>query len=283
MPFRRTSIDSNQRTGFYSPKRSRVVGSRFTGYDPDALIYINAVEVLDGQSLEDGVKTAYNNFVIGCKTDGIWDSIKSSCILAGARTLSGALTPLVGNPLTNIGFITTDYNRKQGLTGDKSSYLNTNYSGHLATNQHLVVQKTSNNTSNGFFSALAGVTPIDASWVFLRSQSATAGGRMEYGVGPAASLFTDTQTVSSFFGLNQSGTFFTARQSANNEVDTLTQTPTTVTDFEPFYIFADNDNGSVRMQSDFRIFFYSIGESIDLAKFQARVSGLLVQVSGAIP
>ena len=28
MPFRRTSIDSNQRTGFYSPKRSRVVGSR---------------------------------------------------------------------------------------------------------------------------------------------------------------------------------------------------------------------------------------------------------------
>lgn len=28
MPFRRTSIDSNQRTGFYSPKLSRVVGSR---------------------------------------------------------------------------------------------------------------------------------------------------------------------------------------------------------------------------------------------------------------
>lgn len=31
MPFRRTSIDSNQRTGFYSPKRSRVVGSRSVG------------------------------------------------------------------------------------------------------------------------------------------------------------------------------------------------------------------------------------------------------------
>ena len=31
MPFRRTSIDSNQRTGFYSPKRSRVVGSRIIG------------------------------------------------------------------------------------------------------------------------------------------------------------------------------------------------------------------------------------------------------------
>jgi hypothetical protein len=38
MPFRRTSIDSNQRTGFYSPKQSRVVGSRSVGGaggDPD--------------------------------------------------------------------------------------------------------------------------------------------------------------------------------------------------------------------------------------------------------
>jgi hypothetical protein len=38
MPFSRTSIDSNQRTGFYSPKRSRVVGSRLVsgaGGDPD--------------------------------------------------------------------------------------------------------------------------------------------------------------------------------------------------------------------------------------------------------
>jgi hypothetical protein len=36
MPFRRTSIDSNQRTGFYSPKLSRVVGSRrVVATDPD--------------------------------------------------------------------------------------------------------------------------------------------------------------------------------------------------------------------------------------------------------
>jgi len=38
MPFSRTSIDSNQRTGFYSPKRSRVVGSRqvaASASDPD--------------------------------------------------------------------------------------------------------------------------------------------------------------------------------------------------------------------------------------------------------
>jgi hypothetical protein len=34
MPFRRTSIDSNQRTGFYSPKRSRVVGSQRLDSDP---------------------------------------------------------------------------------------------------------------------------------------------------------------------------------------------------------------------------------------------------------
>ena len=34
MPFRRTSIDSSQRTGFYSPKRSRVVGGGLNLWNP---------------------------------------------------------------------------------------------------------------------------------------------------------------------------------------------------------------------------------------------------------
>ena len=282
MPIRRTSNKSSQDTGYYNPEVYSDVGSRIVN-DEDVVTYISAVEAQDGQSLEAGVKTAYSNFILGCKADGIWSSIKSSCILGGARTISGALVPLVGLAPTNIGFIPGDYDRKLGITGDKSSYLNTNYSGRLATSQHLVVQKTSNNTSNGTYSQLAGV--IDAfngAWSFLRSQSAAAGGRLEYGISPGAGLFTNTQSVSSFVGQVQSGTSFTATQSAGNEVDTATQTPTVPSGVHPVYIFADNNVGTVRFQSDFRIFFYSIGESVDLAKFQARVSGLLVQISGAI-
>ena len=90
--------------------------------DPDAQTYLRAVETADalGLPLEQGVQQAVNQFVIGCKADGIWNAIKASCILAGARTLAGALVPLVGTAPTNVGpFVSgTDYNRKTGLVGE---------------------------------------------------------------------------------------------------------------------------------------------------------------------
>jgi hypothetical protein len=63
------------------------------------------------------------SFVKGCKNDGIWTAIKASCILAGARTLAGALVPLVGTAPTNFDglFDSGDYNRKTGLIGDGST------------------------------------------------------------------------------------------------------------------------------------------------------------------
>jgi hypothetical protein len=68
-----------------------------TGLDADAAAYIAAVEAADGQALEAGVRWNIDQFVRGCKADGIWTAIKASCILSGARTLSGALVPLVGS------------------------------------------------------------------------------------------------------------------------------------------------------------------------------------------
>ena len=99
-----------------------------TAFDADAQDYITRVETADGAALEEGVKTAINNFVVGCKADGIWTAIKASCILAGARTLAGALVPLVGPAPTNFNFVSDDYNRKTGLVGNGSTkYLNTNF------------------------------------------------------------------------------------------------------------------------------------------------------------
>jgi hypothetical protein len=95
--------------------------------DPDAAAYIAAVEAADTQALEPAVRAAINDFVVGCKADGIWAAIKASCILAGARTLSGALVPLAGAAPTNFNFVSGDYNRKTGLVGDASTkYLNSN-------------------------------------------------------------------------------------------------------------------------------------------------------------
>jgi hypothetical protein len=91
--------------------------------EPEALTYIAAVEAADGQALEPAVKLAINAFIKGCKNDGIWPAIKASCILAGARTLTGALVPLVGTAPTNVDglFVSGDYNRKTGLVGTGST------------------------------------------------------------------------------------------------------------------------------------------------------------------
>ena len=100
----------------------KVIGNFFTS---EAAAYIKSIETADGQALEPQTKIAINTFIRGCKIDGNWDAIKSSCILAGARTLNGALISLKGTAPTNVNFISSDYNRATGLKGDGSSkYLN---------------------------------------------------------------------------------------------------------------------------------------------------------------
>ena len=119
---------------------------KLQGLDADASAYIDAVALVEGGYTEPGVQRAINDFVIGCKADGIWTSIKASCILAGANTLNGALVPLVGAAPTNVGpFIADDYNRKTGLKGNAAAkYLDSNRANNadLQNNHHLSVYAT---------------------------------------------------------------------------------------------------------------------------------------------
>ena len=91
--------------------------SSFT-WDSDAASYIQRVEQQDGQSLETNVKTAIDTLVKGLKTDSTWGSIDVVCLLAGARTLSGALVALKGPDPTNYNFTQADYHRSVGLKGN---------------------------------------------------------------------------------------------------------------------------------------------------------------------
>jgi hypothetical protein len=111
------------------PMNPRLLVPRAT-FDPDAAAYLRAVEAADGQALETPVKRAVDDFFKGCKADpsgtpgrSNWDAIKASCILCGARTLAGALVPLVGGAPTNVNnnFVEADYNRETGLVGDGST------------------------------------------------------------------------------------------------------------------------------------------------------------------
>lgn len=70
------------------------IGSQPIPTDADALDYLSRMATADGAGVEVGVAVAVDAFVSDSKALGVWDSIRSSCILAGARTLAGALVPL---------------------------------------------------------------------------------------------------------------------------------------------------------------------------------------------
>ena len=113
--------------------------------DSDTNTYIAAVEAADGQSLETNIKTAIADFILGLKNDDVWNYISNCCILAGARTLNGALVPLKGTAPTNYNFVSGDYDRYWGLKGnatDKYLNLNVNNTAELATDKHMSVYIT---------------------------------------------------------------------------------------------------------------------------------------------
>jgi hypothetical protein len=252
--------------------------------DPDAAAYLDAVEVADGQSLEPDTRTAVSNFVSGCKADGIWDAIKASCIMAGARTLAGALVPLVGTAPTNINFVEGDYNRTTGLVGDGSTkYLDSN--------------RADNADPQDDAHQFIYVTEVDTGWTtaFGRTYigAATAGFTSRRNIGPysgqmytscrSAGAITGTGIGNSIGGMGasrSSSTGYDIRIAGGNDSRTVTSvTPGS----SSIYILADNANGTTAYRSDGRISFYSIGESLDLALLDTRVSTLMTDLAAAIP
>jgi hypothetical protein len=230
---------------------SLFISSVFT-YDEDAGNYIQAVETADAQALEPATRKAINNFVIGCKQDGIWTAIKASCILAGARTRLGALTPLAGTAPTSFNFVDGDYNRKTGLVGDGSSkYLNSNRSmqSDPANNQHVSVYLSTytNNTWIGGItnSSTPFYTDLESSGLYC----GTSGSRV--------SIATNT---TGFVGVSRnSDAAFFARKVAATSSSTSVYTSKTMAANYPVFTYW---NGSAfSSYSAARLAFYSIGEA----------------------
>jgi hypothetical protein len=247
--------------------------------DADAIAYVSAVETADGQPLEFGVAKAINDFVVGCKLDGIWSAIKASCILAGARTLAGALVPLVGTAPTNNFFLSGDYDRKTGL-GDASNttkYLDSNYV--LPTlsqnNNHAAVWKSNTATSsNPYFIGAGVVTP--AFNVLALGQNGSynnSANSLEGGVSQTAQgLHATARSNSTSAFIKRPGTSPVSK--TENSL-----TPTGLTN----YVLASNLGGSASLFSTSKFAFYSIGESLDLALLDTRVTALITAIGAAIP
>jgi len=255
--------------------------------DPDALRYIAAVQQADQQSLEPAVRKAITDFIVGCKTDGIWSAIKASCILVGARTLSGALVPLVGSAPTNNGpFVSGDYNRTTGLVGDGvGKYLDSNRANNAdgqddascgvwltsigaSTTQFVIGADGTVNGSTHIGLQRPATVPADRVLVRSRNSDTTGQIFMNVQFSLAAGFYGITRSAAGSFSGNFVGNTATSNfTSAAPSSNTL-------------HVF--NRNGFTQYATA-RMAFYWIGSSLTLASLSSRVSTLVTAIGAAIP
>ena len=267
-----------------NPRLLRPTQGGFSSPDVDARAYLAAVRIADGSNLEPAVAKAISDFVIGCKADGIWDAIKSSCILAGARTLSGALVPLKGAAPTNNGpFVSGDYNRETGLVGNGTSkWLDSGRAGNAdpQNNQHLSVYVSVAHTAgavgayiaSGIAAGATGASDIGRSGIntanlFFRSQASTAAAGLSGG--STTGLIAVSRAASGSYSRRFSG--------STGSVTQASQTPAAST------VGVYRLGGESAGFAEARIAFYSVGESVDLALLDTRVSALITAIGAAIP
>jgi hypothetical protein len=252
-----------------------------SAFDSDAQAYITAVETADEQALEIGVKTAINDFVVGCKADGIWTAIKASCILAGARTLTGALVPLKGTAPTNYNFVSGDYDRNTGLVGNATSK-------NLDSNRNNNADPQDSNHNAVYITVATSVSAqalIGASDPFnevgsnvlrifntsdLRHQN-RRGSNVTTTVsspGPPVGLVGHSRAASETYTVRGEG--------VNYPISSVSQ----ATNNRNVAVFARTATGA--NWSSCRLAFYSIGEAIDLALLDARVTTLISNYTFAI-
>ena len=244
--------------------------------DADAVAYIAAVEAADGQALETATRMAINSFVKGCKADGIWTAIKASCILAGARTRLGALTPLAGTAPTSFNFVDGDYNRKTGLVGDGSTkYLNSNRAGNADPQNSNHLSAYVSTTGIGFAVGYGNGSSSDTS-IALGTPAASVPFRSR-----RVTTFQTRSTVNAvgFLGVNRSASsiFVSRLSSANETINSNSQAPLS----NNYFVFS-RSVGSPNYNTA-RMAFYSIGESLDLALLDTRVTTLINAFAAAIP
>lgn len=252
-----------------------------TPFDADAAVYLRRVEDADGQPLEQGVRDAVTNFVIGCKADGIWSAIKFACILMGARTLSGALTPLAGSAPTNSNFVSADYTRGGATPGLRGNATNKQLNSNRANNAdgrddcHAFACVTGNNFAGSvspvFGSAWYSGTDRYITWVMqsgnlvyvsCNNAAQNIGGS---GSGPTVGGWGVARSGSS------SWSYLTGATASSRTEASVAPSSGNI------FFFSLNGN----FYNSHRLSFISIGASLNLDTLNARVNALQAAISGA--
>jgi hypothetical protein len=239
--------------------------------DMDAVAYINAVEVADTTILEQGVRAAIYNLIVGLKYDQLWDSIGAMCLLAGPRTVDGCMIPLRGPAPTNFGFAAANYNRETGIQGNSvSTYINTNYANNAnpQNDQHVATWATALGIATRLhIGANPGSFSSAGSAIYRSVALLTQSRGVTIASFPAVTL--------GFEGVSRtdSSGYIARNASTNVEIQQNSSTPGSAN----FLVFSD---GAYFASS--RLAFYSIGAGLDLAKLEARISTYLTTIAAVL-
>lgn len=269
-----------------SPRISRVGGvwnlrpqalarreNRWGGLDADAAAYIADVESGDGQTLEPSVREAIHTFVKGCKDDGIWTAIKASAILCGARTLTGALKPLVGTAPTNNNFVSGDYSRAYGLYSTGTQWLDTNRNNNTdgQNDQHMACYSTRTVPAANPIMGAGGASDTGASHIF--NNNATTRSRNTTAVN-----LTGGTSVIGLIGMSRAASTTYTAISGSAPMETLSST--SQTPFNQNVLVYRRVAGS--SAGSHRIAFYSVGTALDLELLAKNVHRLVGTIQSAL-
>ena len=257
--------------------------------DADAIDYLNRVAAADGAAVEVGIAQAIDAFVRGCKADSAgyagdptrsnWDAIQASCVMCGARTISGALVPLKGAAPTPVGsWASGDYSRSgatPGLKGNGSTkYLDTNRANNAdgQNDQHVAVYAASASTSDNFYYGSDGIGIAGSSGAVRSAGDLLLASR---GTGFATLSGKATATALIATSRESSGSFTSRVGGANLDTAVPSATPTS----QKIFVFCRNDSSSGASRFvDARLAFYSIGAALDLAALDTRVTNMVTAI-----
>jgi hypothetical protein len=256
------------------------IGSQPLPTDSDCLTYLAAVKAADGPGVEVGVATAVDAFFRDTKAAGVFDALKACCILAGARTLAGALVPVVGDAPTNFadGFVEGDYSRTAGLTGDGTSYIDSGRANNVdpQDDRHLSVYVSSASTqSRAFAGSMDRSVPPTRGFLLFWSSNQISADVLSSTSGQAA--YTGGET---FIGASRSSS---ASQSLRINNASQTDELSSIGRYSRNeFVFARNDSDSTFEISDATIAFYSFGTAVDLEDLDTAVTNLITAIGEAL-
>jgi hypothetical protein len=176
---------------------------------------------------------------------------------------------------------TGDYNRKTGLVGNGSTkYLDSNRAGNAdpQNNHHISVYQTQPNTLSRFYTGARTISPLSTTQI-----NSTGTGSWSIQVRNAnPDQFTGSTAGAQFVGGSRSSSSQETRR--YNGTNTVFSNQSLIPPSLNYFVFACNQNGTPTGLADTaRLAFYSIGESLDLALLDARVTDLINAFDTAIP